>query len=1262
MAFYREDGTMIPHTDVPELLISFRRIGNSADRISDMSILCNHCDTTIDLQNVHENIHKEENNMIITRKCNTTNYEMLFANRYMHLYHTYEMIYNKKTVLPGPIDRVNIPNTEINRFLFSEIGSKPTSQLFFKPVQIEHPQTYQADIADNYKAIGYGYTVGQKIYVMTKDSLHYIFPAIVTSVDKHYRWNLNGMIEAKVDARNAKWFEIKDPTLRETYLTGKVECTILNDNFCNFLDEFTDSDEPFYQFMPYPDDLEFYDEDFPEMVSVPGDPIAVVNHADYMYHRIQSLFPSLIENPFGEEIHKTWKFEYLGFHSVDEDSPYTTLGFNVFNKNRSPLTDVDLYPILRQEPNDHLTHELEKKVYQEKLEEIEPFIEKNSSRIEELSWILKHETLTDDQRRYYEDIIRQCQWDLKKYEDEYARIQTYIDEPEHATTWFNVDSYEAAQVYLTNNRTKRKMTYQPDIRDLLYSDKVKILLYDWDQKQWLDPDTYEIHAERSVDKVTPMDYHAYDSTDIDNTHYLRMTISHISIQCKRGYMFQKSSRILAYLVFDKNDMYDFSGAGALDHDCHVWFKPILSTCPSRLDDSTDIVDPYTQLTIRKHVDLYEKYHLTEWESSMSDNKYYNEKPVWENIYQETYPFEEPIHGLKLIKIIRNIHTHNFNLGASDEAHQIKYSADRSHIHGGDIPYTPIARFCHLYINLTENNETEAHPFYEDSTIHVYVKNPFPNTKMDMLTTHLEYQASIIQPIDQFREDERIKLICINDQQSDYDGNISSIMFMATTSIDSETGEQVLTILQSNLPSNIQNSSFTCSVLHDVNYASEGGLIKIDCTKVNDDAWEDGYAKQSIDGKWILLPKQYLQYMEIPDEFLITIIANDAAQIDVIIDTSYEKKTDDVILKDNSNPFNPFEFYYNYIYKIRYPISNIRHNQYDVRLVKDYDVVQHDDIRKYMQIVKTNTIHVCRYCCYNIPKNGFFDVTSYIPTPLSRTRYEFWVNGRQLLGNEHLIILSPTSFQLIGLTSLKNFELIELVDDYGDTPLTQKGPIYIDLHGNVYTDYRQAFLSNHEMIQQDLRYTFQGFPNHTPIQDVTNGFIGNPNNVDVEENIMTYWENGIHLEDDYHDAYDEYYNIPTLNGVQLYHPNMEDLGLREIPNYEIIPYFDKAWKKEILTNPLFPMTHFDESMTYDNQYVLFHVSKNENGYMIYTTGNYARYFTIYLSDNEYASIESLQHTKQIIPMVHCGTRIQLDTSMVGLWIHATVVTYVPKKIN
>lgn len=67
-----------------------------------------------------------------------------------------------------------------------------------------------------------------------------------------------------------------------------------------------------------------------------------------------------------------------------------------------------------------------------------------------------------------------------------------------------------------------------------------------------------------------------------------------------------------------------------------------------------------------------------------------------------------------------------------------------------------------------------------------------------------------------------------------------------------------------------------------------------------------------------------------------------------------------------------------------------------------------------------------YRLRRIPRHGFIDLSGKLNKPLNRKYYEFWVNGKIL--EDEVTIVSPTKLFLHGLTSLRNFEIVEINRD------------------------------------------------------------------------------------------------------------------------------------------------------------------------------------------------------------------------------------------
>ena len=1228
---YDEDRNLV---GTIECDVTFRKVGSTADLIPSVSMLLNGANTVVDLQNVHEDINEvDPNGFVVMKRTNDTHYEMLLGNNYRPLNHTYQMPLTTKDNLQGPIDRVRIPNQLINTFLLNDLGGHPGTQMFFKPSQILH---LKKDSNGDITSIGGRFVENQLIYLITNDDMHYVFPAYVTAIDHSQS---HGFVEARVDGRNAKWFEIKDKELIKTYIEQDIECLVLDDNISNFLDEFSNSE---YESYTTPNiDMSNVNDD--EVYSFPGDPVYVTNNANYVYTRINWKLHTCDDDNYLSDEHKRWRFIYMGWNQIN-DIENDRMTIMLLNKNRSQLTFGELYPILRDEPNDHEVWELERYAYDRFMNDYQLEIDDLEGRIEDLTYELndlKRKEI-EDNKKYTED-IKTLQHTIEKVkrrkanvENTIERIKSYLDEQEHATTWFNVVSYEAAKTYMDNHRTVLPPTYRFDMRDIPYTDDMKVYLFDWEHNRWIDPSTYTV-VKNIVDHEDLDVYDDYKTSDV-----LR------SITIVPNDNFNPSKKILIYFAYCKSDV--FSSIENHDNKCKVRFKPILSTYNgNQYDDALTEDNIYRDIKLRKHIDLHEEYFFS-----------------WKKAINLTTSYEE-LQGLSEFKEI------GVN-GVPVNNRQLLY-VKRNPNHTGRNPYTPKPRFCHLSYTMIDqfkhsdtyhipevikfgvedpdNHIYDMRKHYaiddDDRSIRIYIKNPFLDTTTSEKFNEKLFDIEVIQSPDNVIDNERVKLICI-DKNANYDGNVSSIMFYGTLSIDENDSINV-DIKQEFI--DIDDGEYVCTIMHDSSYKTTGGLFKVTVTTKSMNVMNYG-------STWMMIPGEYLPYYEIPDEFVLwRHVTEDTSDHIINIDVEYDKDYSEIVANDNSNAFDPFKFYYKSNRNVRFPISDTRRSDPNRRFTYNSKSSEH----RFSTTVKTSYPMVCRYSLANIPQDGLIDVTGYIPTPLSRERYEFWVNGRQLIGNTNIVILSPTSFQLINLKSLRNFELIELVDDYDDSILSNKGPVFIDTSGNVYSNFEQAMSSNKDVLNQSIRYRFNAFPNHTKLQDYTMGIIKNTNNVDQEPDIMSYWSD-VGLSSKEAVDYNERYNIPTINGIQIYHPTTDDLGIHEVHPEDVLQVLDNTWKKEILTDPLFPMTHRDDTMIIDQEYLRLHcVKSGYDKFIIYTSGTYKKYFSLYLSDKYNSNISDVDHTKKIIPLIRVGTRIELSKDDVkGLYVHATVPSYRPIRIK
>ena len=540
------------------------------------------------------------------------------------------------------------------------------------------------------------------------------------------------------------------------------------------------------------------------------------------------------------------------------------------------------------------------------------------------------------------------------------------------------------------------------------------------------------------------------------------------------------------------------------------------------------------------------------------------------------------------------------------------------------------RLCHLSVIDGANT-------YDASDFDLYTKHPFPNTTVPQKTDTKSYQVNISQLPDGFEAGHDITLVCVqNDATKYFDGTLSNIMFHATTS-----GVNTITVDSDTLPIGTPSGQYVCTVIPNESHPITGGLLTIGVTVTP-------IVSSPSSNDWIRIPSD-APYRIIPNEFVMiphgVTLSDDAI---LILQNQYELDTSHDVSEDNLNVDDPFTIYYDTLYHVRYPIANIRKQKTDKRLVINRTTNTN------VETIKTNYIGISRYVAQEIPRDGIIDLTGYIPTPLSRSRYEFWVNGRYVSNPDQLIILSPTTFQLRNMTSLRNLEVIELVDDMTDSLILPKGTVYVDINGKMYSDYKLAVLRNANIVDQSINYQF-GVNTYSKMDVYLPDVNRNANNIDLEPDILSY----IQIPDP--TSYNELNHIPSINGEKIYNATSYSLGFREIPAIEILRQFDKTWKRERFDGVV-SMQHSTDRYTLDQQTQTLHVVKTDDGYLIYTSGINTYTFTLYISDLENGEIDDTTHTTKVIPMIHSGVVIKLDNTYQGQWLHSTIKNSTPIQLT
>ena len=1128
--------------------IRFLRAGSTADKGGALNFLPNIGSSTIDFENHHETFEVVDGK-VVNEKTADMNYELLIGNNFETLDHVSEYILNPSTWNPGSIDRIILNNQTINRMIILDHGHKECMKVFFKPSQILHADPINGK-----------YFPGEKVYVKLTDG-SYMFPIKITTVSHSIE---KGLIEAEVDEWNTSWLQITDKDMIHDFLMNTVECEVIDDSIRNFMDEYSNGDYMSFYNPGYNNDSYIMDDNFESCYNLPGDPIYVTSNAPFVYTRLNWMFNEDVPNRFIDEEHKQYKFIYIGEGFInDEDG----IKINMINHDFNDKTLPEKYPILKNEPNDHIIRRAEIVKFNQVIEDNMAKIVGSDDYEGIKPRIAKLQEQYDRSEDYYEKKkifgeINDLEIKEKMCEDTIARMKELLFQPEGMTTWYNVGSQDTALVYIDNGRAEKfSPIFLSNIRDICYDDKMDVFLYDWENKHWIDPSTYTITYE-IVDGVQIDERDDYTTNDV---------MTSLTISPTAGFI--PSRKILVYFGYNKSDIYDDIEMKPKTID--VRFKPLMI-----LDKPEDYNDPYRAVKIRKHFDGYEKYSTTTNEN-----------------------------GEIIIKRIKR---------------------------SGKFNYAAGFRLCDVSVHDDNGDHS-----YND-IVEMKVKSPFKGFSTKSKFHQLTYSVTVNAPIDSFSSNQTIKLICIsNNENNSYDGNISTVMFEGTTSMDGLN--QSINITKSSL-SNYESGKFICTVLKDDKYDCVGGVITVNVTSTTKDIY----------GDWVTVPSEYMITRELPDEFMIKLInAIPNSNVTVTLENKYIKDMDDIVYEDNHSIYNPYEYYYDSHTKKRVPISDVKTGSHDRRLVID------TTINPNIHLIKSTYMGICRYSLTHIPVDGIIDMTGYLPTPLSRERYEFWVNGRCVSDKKDLLILSPTSIQLCNMKSLKNFECIELIDDVdNDNDLFHQGPVYVDINGNTYSNYKLAMLSNSKINKQNLSFIFNA-NNHEKINDYSKCIV-DPNNHDMEADILSTI-----TFDDSNVDYNKLSNIPSINGISLFHTKLDNIGLSEIDNIDIIKAFDKVWKREAATNPFFINTHrCDTNITNNKSGSVIHIKKitepnwhgldidTTNMFAVHVTGPIDKYFSLYVSNLEDGVIDDINNTLKIIPFVSSSVYILLDSSYDGLWSHST----------
>lgn len=1272
-----EDGT----STTKLFTLYFSKVCDYGIKLDDVNIISSFGNTRVQFENNYE-YTVTDTHMITYKNCRM-NYELYSGNHFDILKHEEELVLTKKGNLPGPCDVIYIPNSKLNNLAILDNTNMASNQLYVKPVQVLHLEKDQDGVIES---IGGMYHEGETIYLQTTDG-KYFFPCIITKIDHSEK---HGFVECKVDQNNTKWLKLEDNNDIETYLDDYVECKIVDDNMRNLLDEYNNSDYVSYYNTDVEGHLDPSDERFENMYSLRGDPIYVLNNTDYIHTRLSWIFNDEWDNRFIDDEHKQYDMQFIATANSFDGK----IVVNALNHNRSPFTPQEEYPILRTEPNDQRIWEDEKIAFHTEIGTCESRISTNQGNIERYE---AQKAREKDQTK--KDII-QAEIDHLKMENNellhrMRRIQYMYDELEKPTSWFNVVSNDAAMIYVDNGKALLVDPYiKHDIRDLIYTDKIECLIYDQENHVWLSPSLYTVETEVE-DELT---------VDVSGDYKTNNVHTKIIITLDQSV---ESDKLYVYFGYYKSDIYSDITKND-DGICNVVFRPALMTSSVNNNNDDESNSLYSNIFVRKHFDVIEKYDFIEYDYEdigiiVNRKKYCNEYdgvPVLRfhhlsgytndkvlkysdfDLYipnqfkdisvdyteykpEYTITINKPIDsfedGVDINLIcIQNNDTSTFNGNVSNmilvcRTYYTQNHEQRLRVMDSNVPYRTTGTFV---FTCARNDEYPC----EGGVISVTITNTSiqPETFTDYIKIGDEYSyyhelppKFMLVPKSELNISDANPLR-INLESTYYPNNTVARNF---TFVQNEAVlVWIITHDLNQYPHVIALDEHANTLIGDLDYTSPNE-VRITFSSPQKGiaylAYSDEFTPENskfvfntADNLWVIVHDLHkyphvttfdgLNNQTFGD---VTYISDSNIEVSFSHNVSGTAYLSEQGSSSDFGPLTPYSYYYHTTQHIRVPFSNISNDNFSSRL----QLIKEDNPD--VQLISTTCLHVCRYSKSLIDKNGIIDLSGYLPTPLSFDRYEFWINGR-FLTNKNVIITSPTTLQLVNLKSLRNFEVIELCDDYyQDSPTFNRSIVYETFDGKKCSSMKQLMLYNNESknyIKQSIRYGFN--TNNTSSFDTYLGnYVTNPNNVDIEEDIMNYI-----VQDS-----SSYYDI-SINGKTIKNALLDDLNATEISSDMIMEMLNDVWKHERLVD--FDM---DTSFEYlsndgDEEFIQLHSKHNidDNTYDIYTSGKYDGYFSVYITKDPTADISDATNTEKIITAMRLGVILTLTSEYAGMYLKTT----------
>lgn len=204
---------------------------------------------------------------------------------------------------------------------------------------------------------------------------------------------------------------------------------------------------------------------------------------------------------------------------------------------------------------------------------------------------------------------------------------------------------------------------------------------------------------------------------------------------------------------------------------------------------------------------------------------------------------------------------------------------------------------------------------------------------------------------------------------------------------------------------------------------------------------------------------------------------------------------------------------------------------------------------------------------DIPSHGYINLAGKINKPLNKKYFEFWCNGRLL--QDEVSIITPTKLVLHGLTSLRNFSIIEINRDPNEYFSNEFVSNIFDDHTyfkwNLDT-YLDAALES----RLDYNYSLDEqrsllYPIYPQVSESDPNYKFYPINKNIESDILIQINADILNSEQIKILYNILIlNTPTINGFNLNSKTLsfEQIGIRPITDIQIINELNDEWKEEI----------------------------------------------------------------------------------------------------